>query len=162
MPAIWRSAGGLLTLYSASDSKHIRRLLAKKVCGDRIHNPHLNVFGTAIPSHSYRCLTEKVLTDGLLARFIVYAVSGERVANPDQISPEPPDGLVERVRELGREIMQPDVLGDWPEKTAMDVQYDEEGKAVSNAFRDKVDKLINNSTDEPHRAVLGRVWEHAT
>jgi hypothetical protein len=66
----------LLRLFSSSNGIFISRARSQKeslLC----HQPHFNLIGSAIPKHFYDSLTEKMLTNGLLARMLVFE-SGRR------------------------------------------------------------------------------------
>ncbi len=56
-------------LFSCSDQDYVTRCKAGKQ-GQVVHQPSLTMMGTAIPSHYYSALSEKMLTDGFLARTI--------------------------------------------------------------------------------------------
>jgi len=61
----------LLTLYSSSNTVFPMRRKAGKEAPGAINQPHLAVFGTAIPNHYYEALSERMLTNGFFARMII-------------------------------------------------------------------------------------------
>ena len=63
--------GTLLTLYSASNSVYPMRRKAGDEEGRVIDQPALTIFGTAIPTHYYEALSERMLTNGFFARMII-------------------------------------------------------------------------------------------
>jgi len=63
--------GTLLTLYSTSNSVFPMRRRAGKESPGSIDQPHLVIFGTAIPNHYYEALSERMLTNGFFARMII-------------------------------------------------------------------------------------------
>jgi hypothetical protein len=63
--------GTLLTLYSTSNSVFPMRRRAGKESAGSIDQPHLVIFGTAIPNHYYEALSERMLTNGFFARMII-------------------------------------------------------------------------------------------
>ncbi len=63
--------GTLLTMYSSANSIFPMRRKAGKEAAGTIDQPCLVVFGTAIPSHYYEALSERMLTNGFFARMIV-------------------------------------------------------------------------------------------
>ena len=84
------SINRLLRLYSSANSVYFMRKLALKredrndpnrirqmEEGRSINNPHLVIFGTAIPPFFYQSLTPRMLNNGLLARCLVVH-AGER------------------------------------------------------------------------------------
>ena len=63
--------GTLLSLYSDSNSVFSMRPKANCPKPGAINQPHLVVFGTAIPSHYYEALNERMLTNGFFARMLI-------------------------------------------------------------------------------------------
>lgn len=63
--------GTLLTVFSASNSVFPMRRKAGIVPSAAIDQPCLVVFGTAIPNHYFDAISERLLTNGFLARTIV-------------------------------------------------------------------------------------------
>jgi hypothetical protein len=63
--------GTLLTMYSSANSIFPMRRKAGKESPGVIDQPCLVIFGTAIPSHYYQALSERMLTNGFFARMIV-------------------------------------------------------------------------------------------
>jgi hypothetical protein len=63
--------GTLLTLYSSANSVFPMRRKAGKESPGAIDQPHLVIFGTAIPNHYYEALSERMLTNGFFARMII-------------------------------------------------------------------------------------------
>lgn len=61
----------LLTIYSASNSIFPMRRKAGKEAPGIVDQPHLVIFGTAIPPHYYAALSERMLTNGFFARMII-------------------------------------------------------------------------------------------
>ena len=63
--------GTLLTMYSASNSIFPMRRKAGKESPGVIDQPCLVVYGTAIPTHYYDALSERMLTNGFFARMLI-------------------------------------------------------------------------------------------
>jgi hypothetical protein len=63
--------GTLLTMYSSANSVFPMRRKAGKESQGAIDQPHLVIFGTAIPNHYYEALSERMLTNGFFARMII-------------------------------------------------------------------------------------------
>jgi hypothetical protein len=72
----------LLSLYSSSNSVFSMRPKAGNPDPGSIDQPHLVLFGTAIPNHYYEALSERMLTNGFFARMIVLE-SGRRSAGQE-------------------------------------------------------------------------------
>lgn len=87
--------GTLLTMYSAANSVFPMRRKAKdakdKTEPGVIHAPCLVLFGTAVPTHYYKALSERMLTNGFFARMLVIE-SGRRGSGQEPcIMPIPRD-----------------------------------------------------------------------
>ncbi len=80
----------LLSMYSSSNSIFPMRPKAGAKVAAAIDQPHLVIFGTAIPTHYYGALTERMLTNGFVARLMAIE-SGARgkgqEARPIEIPP---------------------------------------------------------------------------
>ncbi|MCA8985825.1 MAG: bifunctional DNA primase/polymerase [Planctomycetaceae bacterium] len=63
--------GTLLTMYSAAASVFPMRRKAGKERGETIEQPCLVIYGTAIPTHYYSALSERMLTNGFFARMLI-------------------------------------------------------------------------------------------
>lgn len=62
----------LLTMYSSANSVYPMRRKAGKENPGVINQPNLVIFGTAIPNHYYDALSERMLTNGLFARMLIF------------------------------------------------------------------------------------------
>jgi hypothetical protein len=62
----------LLTMYSSANSVYPMRRKAGKEAAGVINQPNLVIFGTAIPNHYYDALSERMLTNGLFARMLIF------------------------------------------------------------------------------------------
>lgn len=89
--------GTMLTMYSASNSVFPRRRKAGNDSPGVIDQPALVVYGTAIPRHYYESLSERMLTNGMVARFIVVE-SGPRGAGQEPRICEIPVRVLEIAR----------------------------------------------------------------
>lgn len=63
--------GTLLTMYSAASSVFPMRRKAGKEPAGAIEQPCLVIYGTAIPTHYYAALSERMLTNGFFARMLI-------------------------------------------------------------------------------------------
>ena len=80
----------LLTMYSSANSVFPMRRKAGKESPGVIDQPCLVIFGTAIPNHYYKALSERMLTNGFFARMIILE-SGPRPAGQEPgLDPPPP------------------------------------------------------------------------
>jgi len=81
--------GTLLTLYSSANSVFPMRRRAGKEAPGAIDQPHLVIFGTAIPNHYYEALSERMLTNGFFARMIILECSKRSPGQEPIIRPLP-------------------------------------------------------------------------
>jgi hypothetical protein len=63
--------GTLLTMYSSANSMYPMRRKAGKEAPGVIDQPCLVVYGTAVPTHYYNALSERMLTNGFFARMLI-------------------------------------------------------------------------------------------
>ena len=89
--------GTLLTMYSASNSIFPMRRKAGKESPGVIDQPCLVVYGTAIPTHYYEALSERMLTNGFFARMLIVE-SGPRSAGQEPGIIDPPPRVLETAR----------------------------------------------------------------
>lgn len=82
--------GTLLTIYSSANTIYPLRRKAGKEPAGSIDQPCLVLFGTAIPTHYYQALSERLLTNGFFARTMIIE-SGRRSEGqePQFINPPP-------------------------------------------------------------------------
>lgn len=86
--------GTLLTMYSAANSIYPMRRKAGKESPGVIDQPCLVVFGTAIPTHYYEALSERMLTNGFFARMLIVE-SGPRSKGQEPGIIDPPPRVME-------------------------------------------------------------------
>ncbi len=81
--------GTLLTMYSSANSVFPMRRKAGKESPGAIDQPHLVIFGTAIPNHYYEALSERMLTNGFFARMIILECGKRSPGQEPSIRPLP-------------------------------------------------------------------------
>lgn len=89
--------GTLLTMYSAANSIYPMRRKAGKESPGVIDQPCLVVYGTAIPTHYYEALSERMLTNGFFARMLIVE-SGPRSEGQEPGIIDPPSRIIETAR----------------------------------------------------------------
>lgn len=89
--------GTLLTMYSAANSIFPMRRKAGKESSGVIDQPCLVVYGTAIPTHYYAALSERMLTNGFFARMLIVE-SGPRSIGQEPGIINPPPRVLETAR----------------------------------------------------------------
>ena len=89
--------GTLLTMYSAANSIYPMRRKAGKEAPGVIDQPCLVVYGTAIPTHYYDSLSERMLTNGFFARMLIVE-SGPRAIGQEPGIINPPASIIDTAR----------------------------------------------------------------
>jgi hypothetical protein len=89
--------GTLLTMYSAANSIYPMRRKAGKEPPGVIDQPCLVVYGTAIPTHYYQALSERMLTNGFFARMLIVE-SGSRSEGQEPGIIDPPGRIIDTAR----------------------------------------------------------------
>ncbi|MEX1228802.1 MAG: bifunctional DNA primase/polymerase [Planctomycetaceae bacterium] len=84
----------LLTMYSSANSVYPMRKKANQESLGVIDQPCLVLYGTAIPTHYYDALSERMLTNGLFARMLIVE-SGTRSAGQDPKIINPPPRVLD-------------------------------------------------------------------
>jgi len=87
----------LLTMYSTANSVYPMRRKAGKEAPGAIDQPSLTIFGTAIPTHYYAALSERMLTNGFFARMLIVD-SGRRSAGQEPGLLAPCDPILSTAR----------------------------------------------------------------
>ncbi|OHB58815.1 MAG: hypothetical protein A2Y12_00235 [Planctomycetes bacterium GWF2_42_9] len=154
----------LLTMYTSSNSVYPMRRKAGKIPAGFINQPHLTFFGTATPKYYYSALSERMLTNGFIARMITIDV-GKRSEGKDA-------GLIDS---MPKEILEtakwwknfnpgkPNNLIDVNPVPAV-VDYSAEGKRILDDFRVFADSeyaKAEENNDEVSKTVWGRANENA-
>ncbi|KAA1258307.1 hypothetical protein LF1_08230 [Rubripirellula obstinata] len=79
----------LLTMYSSANTVYPMRRKAGKDAPGVINQPNLVIFGTAIPNHYYAALSERMLTNGLFARMLIFECGKRGEGQEPKIRPVP-------------------------------------------------------------------------
>jgi hypothetical protein len=87
----------LLQFFTNSNSFYAKRVKSGSNEASTIHQPCLCIFGTAIPSHFYESLSEKMLTNGFVSRMLIVE-AGERGRGQRTRSKPVPESLVMSAR----------------------------------------------------------------
>jgi hypothetical protein len=89
--------GTLLTMYSSANSMYPMRRKAGKESPGVIDQPCLVVYGTAVPTHYYNALSERMLTNGFFARMLIVE-AGNRSTGQDAKIIKPSSRILETAR----------------------------------------------------------------
>jgi hypothetical protein len=150
----------LLTFFTSAASKYaMRRKAGQKQAGE-IDQPHLVIFGTAIPTHYYAALSERMLTNGLFARMIVVE-AGKRPAGRDAKIIVPSERLVATAKWWADYLPGRGNLEKWhPEPKIVD--YSAKARAILAETRQLADQAYDEADgrqDEAAKTVWSRVNE---
>jgi len=152
--------GMLLTMYGSASSYHYRRKKAGDQTGGAVCNPHLNLFGTAIPIHFYGALNDRMLTNGLFSRMLIIDAATKRKGQPSGII-DPPESIVGiakwwKDRNPGGDLATANPV-------PVTVPAKPEAAAIFDGLRNECDKEYNaaGSEDEVRRTVYSRICEMA-
>ena len=154
--------GTMLTLYSSADSVVPMRRKAGKESPGAIDQPCLVIFGTAIPDHYYKALSERMLTNGFFARMIVLEASKRSPGQEPKDDP-PPAHVLETAQWWAD--FQPGTgnLEQWHPVPRI-VPHTPEAREILVETRLEVEAEYDKAEaqgDEVGTAVWGRVAEHA-
>ncbi len=152
----------MLTMYSSANSMYPMRTKAGSDESGVIDQPCLVVYGTAIPTHYYAALSERMLTNGFLARMIVVECAKR---NPGQ----EPKILVPSDRIFDMATHWADFGCGWgnlnnEHPDPLTVPYTDEAKRIFIESRLECEReyaLAESRSDAVGTTVWGRVNEHA-
>lgn len=82
--------GTLLTMYSSAASVFVMRRKAGQDAAGTIQQPCLVIYGTAIPTHYYSALSERMLTNGFFARMLIVEAGKRGEGQEPKIADLPP------------------------------------------------------------------------
>ncbi|MFH1690262.1 MAG: bifunctional DNA primase/polymerase [Candidatus Eisenbacteria bacterium] len=152
----------LLTVYSAANSVFPMRRKAGKSAPGAIDQPSLVLFGTAIPSHYYGALSERMLTNGFFARMIVLDC-GRRGSGQEPLLRPLPERVVAHARWWAEFRPGDGNLKDWrPDPLVVPQTLDASRTLVEIRKEAEMEyDAAVGSSDEAGAAVWGRVGEHA-
>ncbi len=118
----------LLTMYSSANSVYPMRRKAGKEAAGVINQPNLVIFGTAIPNHYYAALSERMLTNGLFARMLIFEC-GRRGKGQEPKIREIPDSIRETAAWWQNYRPGAGNLVDWNPTPAI-VRHDDEARRL--------------------------------
>ena len=150
----------LLTMYSAANSVFPMRRKAGRPSPGVIDQPHLVIFGTAIPNHYYEALSERMLTNGFFARMVILE-SGPRSRGQEPRISELPPRVVETARWWADFRPGPGNLQDWHPVPAV-VEATDEARRVLVETREQAEAEYARAEadgDAVGTTVWGRVSE---
>ncbi len=152
----------LLTMYSSANSIFPMRRRAGRESPGAIDQPCLIVYGTAIPTHYYGALSERMLTNGFVARMIVVE-SGRRSTGQEPKILDIPARVLETAAWWANFRPGTGNLEAWHPVPAI-VEYTEEARQVFIAGRLECESEYSRAEqqgDAVGTTVWGRANEHS-
>jgi len=152
-PHLFNVVSALLKLYTSAGTVFKGKAYADPAQSKRIVQPCVTVYGTTVPEHLYAGLTSDSLSDGLMARLLVFEGEPSPARQPSTMSPVP-DAIVKAAEWWGRQ--QPGTsAGGHPSPRV--VQTTKEASARFAQLAAQADRIIGQ-TDPP---VGASVWARA-
>jgi hypothetical protein len=160
-PLFENMMGMILSLYGSAATFHVGRKKAGDQSKGAVANPHLNIFGTAVPVYFYNALNERMMTNGLLSRMLIIDADTHRSGQRAGII-DPPDSIVGIAKWWKENTGKGGDLASVNPVPAT-VRATPEAQAIFDGLREKCDAEYNNAPqdDELRRTVYSRVCEMA-
>jgi hypothetical protein len=150
----------LLTMYSCANSVYPMRRKAGKEEAGVMNQPNLVIFGTAIPNHYYAALSERMLTNGLFARMLIFECGKRGKGQEPKIRPVP-ESVLETARWWEDCRPGPGNLVDWNPQPAI-VPFDKPAAGLLVEARRNAETEYDKAeaaNDSVGTTVWGRVSE---
>lgn len=110
-----------------------------------------SMIGETTPETFYQSLTESMMEDGFLSRFLVVAYDGDRPDENHEIVTEPSPTLVKHLKEMGEAAFRRNLKN---ESQPVDRRAD--AAAILKAFSQEMSNNIRNSNEENQRFIWNR------
>lgn len=153
----------LLRLYSESSSAHIMRAKAlqrgQAPSSTCIIQPHLTFLGTAVPKFFYQALSERTMSNGLLARCLVLEAGERGRGNDNCVSEEFPERVLEDVTHLIRIGHEDTLFNEFPKPRV--VQMEADARLYLKEIRAEADDLYAKFEKSGNECALS-LWARAT
>ncbi len=164
--------GALLQFATSSDTTYAMRKKAIQQTGGKagkfdkvrargIREPHLTLFGTAIPKYLYSALSERAIENGLMSRCLVLEAGTRGKAGTPHFAPFG-EGILETARHLvslgGFDGLDLESLEESPAPYAEPFTVGEtpEAKAVREEVTERCERLYDAAKDNAERALWSR------
>lgn len=144
----------LLTMYSASgQGKLVDEMIYadKSKNTDQIKAPAFSILGQSVPSQVYKAMSEELITDGLLPRFIFREYPGPRVYFNENVKAANQELITKLADLVSISIMLND------DNSIISVQIDDEAATILRDLETYCTDWINDTKDEIVRALYNRV-----
>ena len=155
-PHLFNVLTALMKLYSSADTIFRGKAYAEKKRNKIIDQPCVNVYGTTVPEHFFESLTADSLSDGFIARLLVF--EADTTPPRQRVKSTPiPEPIVEAARWWGEFRPGGNLRGQHPEPLV--VPATDEAGAVFDALAALVD--LELARDQRGRSLWARAEEKA-
>ncbi len=149
----------LMKLYSSATSEYRSRAYADSRLNRTIIEPCASLYGTTVPQSLYESLTTESLTDGLVARMLVFEVDAAHDPAPQEVEVRAvPDSLVGQAMLWKTFDPGGNLSGVHPQPRAL--RYTDEARDAMTEFARRM-RAEKRRADSAYRAVWNRTAEHA-
>lgn len=125
-----------MKLYSLADTSYKGKCYGDSTKNKSIEQPCVSIYGTTTPEHFYESLTAESLSDGFVARLLVF----EGIEEPERqkvIAEDPPAEIVDAVRWWNEFKPGGNLAGAFPQPRV--IESTPEAEAVFNTLAQKID-----------------------
>jgi hypothetical protein len=157
-PWLYNISGVLLKFYSSADSAYKGKARADGKTGRIINQPCVSVFGTTVPDNFYDSLTVESLSDGFLARLLIFETAGKPERKYEALTP-PPQSLIDAARWWGDFAPGGNLRRENPEPLI--VPTDAAARQVWDSLAARVEAAKANIKTKAVAALWNRVEEKA-
>ncbi len=156
-PHLFNVLGALMKLYSSADTVFRGKAYAEHKRNKVVDQPCVSVYGTTVPEHFFESLTPDSLSDGFIARLLVFEANA---TPPRQRTCQrlPPDELLEAAGWWGNLKPGGNLCGEHPEPQI--VPYTPEAGETFDEFAANVDAELARP-DSDGRSLWARAEEKA-
>jgi len=147
----------LMKMYTSSDGVYPMRVKAGKE-HRVIDQPSLCILGTAVPSHYYEALSEKMLTNGFFARMLVME-AGPRGPGQEPVPLDLPESVIEAARWWANFRPGTGNLQKWHPIPRV-VEYTPAAREALVQFRTAADREYNNAQADGDTVAMA-IWARA-
>lgn len=121
-----------------------------------IQSPAFSILGESTPHTFYKNLSEEMILEGLLPRFLLIEYDGPRTSeNPNHAQVQPSFSLVEKLVTLAANSM---TVQSASPRRVINVNFDAQSKQIADSYSRQCDKIINN---EKTNEVVVELWNRA-
>lgn len=135
-PHLFNLLGTLMKLYSSADTIFRSKAYADAKRNKVIDQPCVSLYGTTVPEHFFESLTADSLSDGFVARLLVFE-SHSRPPRRYARQCDVPEPIIARARAWGTFQTSGNLNAEHPEPTV--VPYIGEARQVFDAFAERID-----------------------